>query len=192
MPSFTFSTRVPIPNTAKELQDRLKSLFIIKDELDREIETLIGRKADHAGNLYHCLRCDYKWNSRLMRRPNGCPKCRTKKFDIQPAYTYEEKLRRKQERLARNEEYLVKKWAVPQPPDPGPLPHSVLTRSISEEPIALTPPPAPDRPLSLRERLAQLAAQPPPEPQAPAPEPVIVEASEDQLVEAINGEDDAT
>jgi hypothetical protein len=44
------------------------------------------------------------------------------------------------------------------------------------------------QPLSLRERLAQMKSQPAPAP-IPEPQPVIVESTEDQLVEAINGDD---
>jgi len=228
MASFTFETKLPIPISAKELQERIKSLFAIKDALDSEIETLIGRKADHSGNLYHCLRCDYKWNSRLMRRPNGCPKCRTKKFDQKPAYTYEEKLKRKQEVLAKRDQYVESFKAYTKqteedlrhPPislpsltgNPPPMPHSVLTRQVSSEAdsiqnVALTPPPV--APMSLRERLAQMSKGGDAL-RLPSQETIMTgqlsngaaadgahpeqneSASEDELMEAINGENDVT
>jgi len=74
------------------------------------------------------------------------------------------------------------------------MPHSVLTRQVSSKSdsiqnVALTPPPT--APMSLRERLAQMKSQPPVE-VAPTPEPVVVESSDDELVEAINGESEAT
>jgi len=199
MAYFTFNTNIPLPRTAEELQDRIKSLFAIRTELDREIESLMGVKAE-AAKPYHCVRCDYKWKSRLAHRPKMCPRCRIKKFDRPPLYTYEEKIARKQEQLTRDRvaEELPKEVPIVIP---APMPHSVLTRQISTEAdsiqnVMLTPPPEPDRPLSLRERLAQMKSQPVQqfEP-TPEPEPVImestVEQSEDELMEAING-DDAT
>jgi len=205
MASFTFETKLPIPISAKELQERIKSLFAIKDALDSEIETLIGRKADHSGNLYHCLRCDYKWNSRMMRRPTGCPKCRTKKFDQKPAYTYEEKLKRKQDLEAKRVP-VVSSTPIP----PAPMAHSVLTRQVSLESdsiqnVALTPPPT--APMSLRERLAQMSKREwaiDVEASARLNEnnkdgeiliPIQKSAaaqSEDELMEAINGDNDVT
>jgi len=193
--SFSFKTHLPLPATGQELQDRIKHLFAIREALDQEIETLMGVKAETA-KLYHCVRCDYKWKSRLAHRPKMCPSCRVKRFDRPPLYTYEEKIARKQELLA-------KQQAVEQPPPP--MPHSVLTRSLdypdapkyqistesdSIQNVALTPPPAPDRPLSLRERLEWIKSQPPPVVVVES-EPVI-EQTEEDLMASINGESDAT
>ena len=161
MAYFTFNTNIPLPNTAQELQDGIKSLFAIRTELDREIESLMGCKAE-AAKPYHCVRCDYKWKSRLAHRPKMCPRCRIKKFDTPPIYTYEEKIQRKKELLAEKEKV-----------SPSPMPHSALTRQVyvesavprvsveadSIQNVMLTPPPEPDRPLSLRERLAMLKSQ---------------------------------
>jgi predicted Zn-ribbon and HTH transcriptional regulator len=172
MAYFTFNTNIPLPRTAEELQDRIKSLFAIRTELDREIESLMGVKAE-AAKPYHCVRCDYKWKSRLAHRPKMCPRCRIKKFDRPPLYTYEEKIQRKKELLAEKEKVV-----------PSPMPHSVLTRSLdypnaptypvsteadSIQNVSLTPPPVPmkflkdnipmgDKPtMSLRERLAMMS-----------------------------------
>jgi len=204
MAYFTFNTNIPLPRTAEELQDRIKSLFAIRTELDREIESLMGVKAE-AAKPYHCVRCDYKWKSRLAHRPKMCPRCRIKKFDRPPLYTYEEKIARKQEQLTRDRaiEELPKEVPIVIP---APMPHSVLTRQVyvesavprvsveadSIQNVMLTPPPEPDRPLSLRERLAQMKSQPIQqfEP-TPEPEPVIIEQeTEDELMEAINGDEE--
>jgi predicted Zn-ribbon and HTH transcriptional regulator len=209
MPTFTFQTDIHNLETAADLHARLKELFAVKDALDKEIESLIGRRTEER-KPYHCVRCDHKWYSRLLHRPQQCPVCRTKKFDVKPAFTYEEKLARKKERMAKQNQVFndtvqhggerageiasIRKNSGHglQPEDrrgfdsptvSTPFPHSVLTRSIPEEPITLTPPPA--APMSLRERLALMASQPKPEPTS-APEPVIVEQSDDELVEAIN------
>jgi predicted Zn-ribbon and HTH transcriptional regulator len=213
MPSFTFDINLPIPRTAQELQDRLKSLFAIRTELDREIESLMGVKAE-TSRLYHCVRCDYKWKSRLAHRPKMCPRCRIKKFETPPIYTYEEKIARKKELLAEKEKV-----------SPSPMPHSVLTRSLdypnaptypvsteadSIQNVSLTPPPTPmqflkdnipmgDKPtMSLRERLAQMQKESPPGSFMTTDaiiesEPVIVEqATEDELMDVINGDTDVT
>jgi DNA-directed RNA polymerase subunit RPC12/RpoP len=200
--SFSFKTHLPLPATGQELQDRIKHLFAIREALDQEIETLMGVKAETA-KLYHCVRCDYKWKSRLAHRPKMCPSCRVKRFDRPPLYTYEEKIARKKEQ--KELVYLREKGKrVPvdtpleelPPINPmAPMPHSVLTRQISTESdsiqnVALTPPPAPDRPLSLRERLEWMKTQPPPVVVVES-EPVI-EQTEEDLMASINGESDAT
>ena len=161
MPLLTFETRLPLPETTKDLQDRLRDLYAIKDELDREIELLTGKRLDfEPGTPWHCLRCDHYWLSRLPHRPRMCPACKTKKFDTRPTFTYAERARKRAE------------MASGQPVQVAPLPHSVVTRTVESLPLSLTPPPV----LSLRERLAQVQA-------AKAP------VSDDQLVEAINGDD---
>ena len=209
MAYFTFNTNIPLPNTAQELQDRIKSLFAIRTELDREIESLMGCKAE-AAKPYHCVRCDYKWKSRLAHRPKMCPRCRIKKFDTPPIYTYEEKIQRKKELLAEKEKV-----------SPSPMPHSALTRQVyvesavprvsveadSIQNVMLTPPPEPDRPLSLRERLAMLKSQSATESESDTPFPLNLSGSngaatdgahlesnesvtEDELMEAINGDEE--
>jgi hypothetical protein len=193
MPSFTFETRIELPNTGEELQARIKSLIAIKDELDREIAILLGRRIDfEPGRPYHCIRCNHTWLSRLPTRPKRCPQCRIKKFDVPPTYTYADRVRQTS--------YETREHEVPQ----APLPHSVISRPVplpqvsvendSIQNMVLTPPPVPGtlnpQPLSLRERLAQMKSQPAPAP-IPEPQPVIVESTEDQLVEAINGDDNA-
>jgi hypothetical protein len=160
-----------------------------------------------------------------------CPKCRAKKFDSPPLYTYEEKVARKRERLQQQAQIYdtvqhggeragemasIRKNSghglLPEdrrgfdsPTVSTSLPHSVLTRQVSLENdsiqnVTLSPPPVPgtinSQPLSLRERLAYMKMQPvavaaTTEP-IPAPKDVVTEASDDELVEAINGEDDAT
>jgi len=222
MAYFTFNTNIPLPRTAEELQDRIKSLFAIRTELDREIESLMGVKAE-AAKPYHCVRCDYKWKSRLAHRPKMCPRCRIKKFDRPPLYTYEEKIARKQEQLTRDRvtEELPKEVPIVIP---APMPHSVLTRSLdypgapatqisteadSIQNVMLTPPPEPDRPLSLRERLAMLKSQSATESESDTPFPLNLSGSngaatdgahlesnesvtEDELMDVINGESDVT
>lgn len=189
MPKFTFETKLPLPETAEDLSVRLKHLFAIKDALDKEIEELLGRRTEER-KPYHCVRCGHRWYSRLLRRPLMCPMCRTKRFDEKPAFTYEEKVARKKELEARRAQ-VVSSTPIPT----APMPHSVLTRQVSSENdsiqhVTLAPPPALDRPLTLRERLAQMASQPKPEPEpTPEPEPVIIEQSDDELVEAINNDD---
>jgi len=196
MAYFTFNTNIPLPRTAEELQDRIKSLFAIRTEIDREIESLMGCRTE-AAKPYHCVRCDYKWKSRLAHRPKMCPRCRIKKFDRPPLYTYEEKIQRKKELLLDKAKSAIQmeqeRFEIPV--SVAPMPHSVLTRQISTEAdsiqnVSLTPPPEPDRPLSLRERLAQMqVSQPIPEP-TPAPEPVMIEsATEEELLETINGDE---
>lgn len=214
MPSFTFETRIELPNTGEELQTRIKSLIAIKDELDREIAILLGRRIDfEPGRPYHCIRCDHKWVSRLPHRPKRCPQCRIKKFDVPPTYTYADRVRQTS--------YETREHEVPQ----APLPHSVISRpqvSVENDSIqnmALTPPPVPGtmnpQPLSLRERLALMskggdaqssahnAALPIQQVHSTSAKEQELEgaaadgahlimnesASEDQLVEAINGDD---
>jgi len=191
MPSFTFVTRRELPDTAREMQDRIKYLFAIREELDRELELLMGRRDTfEPAKPWHCVRCDYDWRSRLPHRPRQCPKCKAKKFDSPPLYTYAEKVARK----AANGKL------------PPPLAHSVITRQVPPpqvsteadtiQNVALTPPPTPGTmnpvPLSLRERLAQRQAMKPQVEPIMAPEPVTVEATEDELMDVINGEPDAT
>jgi len=223
MAYFTFNTNIPLPRTAEELQDRIKSLFAIRTELDREIESLMGVKAE-AAKPYHCVRCDYKWKSRLAHRPKMCPRCRIKKFDRPPLYTYEEKIARKKELSEQRDQYkesfeaYVKQTGEElrhppiEIPSLAPMPHSVLTRQISTEAdsiqnVMLTPPPEPDRPLSLRERLAMLKSQSATESESDTPFPLNLSGSngaatdgahlesnesvtEDELMEAINGDEE--
>lgn len=208
MPSFTFETRIELPNTGEELQTRIRSLVAIKDELDREIAILLGRRIDfEPGRPYHCIRCNHSWLSRLPTRPKRCPQCRIKKFDVPPLYTYADRVRQQLEPSVQAEARVQ-----------APLPHSVISRPVlppqisfendSIQNMALTPPPVPGtmnpQPLSLRERLAEMSKR---------EWAVNVEASaslnknnkdgevlipvqksdatpsEDQLVEAINGDD---
>ena len=187
--SFSFKTHLPLPDTGQELQDRIKHLFAIREALDQEIETLMGVKAETA-KLYHCVRCDYKWKSRLAHRPKMCPSCRVKRFDRPPLYTYEEKIARKKELAAKRVE------VTSSTPVEAPMPHSVLTRQVSLESdsiqnVTLTPPPMP---MSLRERLEWMKTQPPPIPE-PTEDLHLKERfdspSEEDLMEAINGEDGA-
>jgi len=232
MPSFTFVTRRELPDTAREMQDRIKYLFAIREELDRELELLMGRRDTfEPAKPWHCVRCDYDWRSRLPHRPRQCPKCKAKKFDSPPLYTYAEKVARKQELLARKkltepdpfykENYktyvgvvgdALRNTKLPEIPS-APMPHSVITRQVSTEAdsiqnVALTPPPIPGTmnpvPLSLRERLKQMQDSKPvgPQPIAEQWEKVVKEdptlgkwpseTTEDELMEAINGEPDAT
>jgi predicted Zn-ribbon and HTH transcriptional regulator len=185
------------------MQDRIKHLFAIRDELDKELESLMGRRDTfEAARPWHCVRCSYEWRSRLPHRPRQCPKCKSKRFDTPPLYTYQELVARK---AAKGKLPLVE--TVVQP---APLAHSVLSRQVpqitaplEEEPvtsIALTPPPVlPQTTMTLRERLAQIRSSAPTPKQeqsasaATQEEPVVLDSvSEDELVEAINGDLDAT
>jgi hypothetical protein len=182
--TYTFQTKIALPETAIDLQQRIVDLFSIKEALEKEIGNLMGRRVDfEPGRPWNCVRCGHGWLSRLPHRPQKCPRCRAAKFDSQPQYTYERK----------------EKWRENRPKEqPAPLPHSVMTRSLTLEDdlaaVTLTPPPAlPSLSvgMSLREKLALMNATRPVytqgAPQA-EPEPVIVEAEEDLVV----GENDAT
>ena len=212
MPTFTFETRLPMPQTSDELHGRIRALVEIKDELDREIAILQGKRIDfEPGKPWHCVRCDHVWVSRLPGRPRMCPKCKVAKFDSKPRYTYAERAKRRIPRL----DY-ARAQAREEIEKTAPLPHSVITRALSPEDdigsVALTPPPVPTQPtMSLRERLALLKSQPAAGSESDIsstqrtlagltdgaaadgahPEP-NESATEEDLVQAINGETDAT
>src|SRR4029077_6704733 len=216
MPTFTFQTGLPLPLSTEDLHKKVRYFTAIKDAIDRELAVLIGARQDfEPGKPWHCVRCDYTWLSRLPHRPKRCPQCRIMKFDSPPLYTYAERAARKQARVQVDRK--PSDWPVESVPS---LPHSVVTRSVApvmEQDVAsvtLTPPPAAPPVMSLRERLAQMnAAKPQSNPGSYSvdegvrwkpivdPQPVeqpqdlgIMEAvsTDDELVEAINGEPDAT
>lgn len=160
MPTFTFQTQLSLPTTSKELHARIRNLTAIKDELDRELVLLMGKKRDfEPGMPWHCLRCNHSWISRLAGRPRMCPGCRSRKFDRERQYVY------KRVPVATLTQETVR---------PAPLPHSVVTRPyeppvmpppVEEDlaSVALSPPPVPARTIGipLRERLALLNAAAP-------------------------------
>jgi predicted nucleic acid-binding Zn-ribbon protein len=214
--TFTFQTRLPTPTTADALQARIRELYLIKDQLDGEIETLMGCRVEFdTGTPYHCVRCDHKWLSKLPHKPRMCPACKVKRFEHPPLWSYADRMKKRPQLKEREVE------------SAAPLPHSVITRDLPPlipprvEDITLAPPPVlePIRTptLTLRERLALLNARPQPaagsESDVPCRETqqtgqsellsngaaadgahlaVNESATEDELVEAINGDQDAT
>lgn len=191
MPSYTFETRLPLPDNVEELHAKIRTLAAIKDELDQELELLMGRKVEYnPGQPWHCIRCEHMWLSKLPHRPRMCPRCKVKKFDCRPTFTYAERLRKPKPAPR-----------VDSKPQPA-LPHSVRTRDLPSLPpeddihsVVLTPPPAPSSlpiGMTLREKLALMNAVKPKEAQPPPDTISVEEATEDELVEAINNDDDAT
>ena len=205
MVEYSFQTRVPLPQTVEELHERIEKLTAVKDALDKELAILLGYKPEwRQGTPWHCLRCGHKWLSRLPHQPKQCAMCKSYKFDTPPRYTYEERVARKKSLKAQLDR-AKREFEREQKIAAAPLPHSVMTRTdvammipkpednvlsgekgeigkgyyrVVPQPvedistIELKPPPAP---MSLRERLAAMK-----------------QASEEELVQAINGETDAT
>ncbi len=143
MQRLEIAIRPPLPKTVDKLRERYRQLKEAKAVIEEEMKAILSTHHD-MGELrkFTCYRCHHTWEPKINRitDPKQCPNCHSSYWN-RPKM-----LARVVKPVNRVNTRYRKGFVVTPDPVVAPTAETVLT-----------PPPTP--PLSLKERLAQMAAQ---------------------------------
>ncbi len=178
MERLEIAIRPPLPKTVEKLRERYRQLKEARLVIEEEMRAIAATHHDLADvRNFSCLRCHHNWTPKknMVSDPKQCPACHS---------TYWNRPRqivRTVKPPAKGGNAWIKKTVIV--PDPVEIPEQSVV--ISE--VLAPPPPVP---MSLRERLAQMASKT--DDAMELVETIKEEKVEEAAIEAINGTDDCT